>query len=114
MLCASALEPTVKAFGHSLYMRAPFDTKRTPRTSIDSKKMSLNQGHKFCVAPMMEWTDRHCRFFHRLLTRRARLYTEMLGTGAVIHGDRARLLAFDPAEHQLAGPLGGFAPRALA
>jgi tRNA-dihydrouridine synthase A len=63
---------------------------------------------------MMEWTDRHCRFFHRLLTRRARLYTEMLGTGAVIHGDRARLLAFDPAEHPLAVQLGGSDPRALA
>jgi tRNA-dihydrouridine synthase A len=63
---------------------------------------------------MMEWTDRHCRFFHRLLTRRARLYTEMLGTGAVIHGDRARLLGFDPAEHPLAVQLGGSDPRALA
>jgi tRNA-dihydrouridine synthase A len=63
---------------------------------------------------MMEWTDRHCRFFHRLLTRRARLYTEMLGTGAVIHGDRARLLAFDAAEHPLAVQLGGSDPLALA
>lgn len=63
---------------------------------------------------MMEWTDRHCRFFHRLLTRRARLYTEMLTTGAVIHGDRARLLAFDPAEHPVAVQLGGCEPRALA
>jgi tRNA-dihydrouridine synthase A len=69
--------------------------------------------HRFCVAPMMEWTDRHCRLFHRLLTRRARLYTEMLGTGAVIHGDRARLLAFDPAEHPIAVQLGGSDPRAL-
>jgi tRNA-dihydrouridine synthase A len=76
--------------------------------------MQANQQHKFCVAPMMEWTDRHCRFFHRLLTRRARLYTEMLGTGAVIHGDRARLLAFDPAEHPIAVQLGGSAPRELA
>jgi tRNA-dihydrouridine synthase A len=74
----------------------------------------MNQQHKFCVAPMMEWTDRHCRSFHRLLTRRARLYTEMLGTGAVIHGDRARLLAFDPAEHPLAVQFGGSDPRALA
>jgi tRNA-dihydrouridine synthase A len=74
----------------------------------------MSNGHKFCVAPMMEWTDRHCRFFHRLLTRRARLYTEMLGTGAVIHGDRARLLAFDPAEHPIAVQLGGSDPRALA
>jgi tRNA-dihydrouridine synthase A len=69
---------------------------------------------RFCVAPMMEWTDRHCRFFHRLLTRRALLYTEMLTTGAVLHGDRARLLRFDPAEHPLALQLGGCEPRALA
>jgi tRNA-dihydrouridine synthase A len=63
---------------------------------------------------MMEWTDRHCRFFHRLLTRRALLYTEMLTTGAVRHGDRARLLRFDPGEHPLALQLGGCEPRALA
>jgi len=63
---------------------------------------------------MMEWTDRHCRFFHRLLTRRALLYTEMLTTGAVLHGDRARLLRFHPAEHPLALQLGGAEPQALA
>jgi tRNA-dihydrouridine synthase A len=63
---------------------------------------------------MMEWTDRHCRFFHRLLTRRALLYTEMLTTGAVLHGDRTRLLRFDPAEHPLALQLGGSDPHALA
>jgi len=63
---------------------------------------------------MMEWTDRHCRFFHRLLTRRALLYTEMLTTGAVLHGDRARLLRFDAAEHPLALQLGGCEPAALA
>jgi tRNA-dihydrouridine synthase A len=63
---------------------------------------------------MMEWTDRHCRFFHRLLTRRALLYTEMITTGAVIHGDRARLLGFDPAEQPVALQLGGCDPRALA
>ena len=60
--------------------------------------MSANNNtvnRRFSVAPMMEWTDRHCRFFHRLLTRRALLYTEMLTTGAVLHGDRARLLRFD-------------------
>jgi len=62
---------------------------------------------------MMEWTDRHCRSFHRLLTRRALLYTEMLTTGAVLHGDRARLLRFDSAEHPLALQLGGSDPRAL-
>ena len=63
---------------------------------------------------MMEWTDRHCRFFHRLLTRRALIYTEMITTGAVLHGDRARLLAYDPAEHPLALQLGGSEPAKLA
>jgi tRNA-dihydrouridine synthase A len=63
---------------------------------------------------MMEWTDRHCRFFHRLLTRRALLYTEMLTTGAVLRGDRDRLLGFDETEHPLAVQLGGSDPRALA
>jgi tRNA-dihydrouridine synthase A len=62
---------------------------------------------------MMDWTDRHCRVFHRLLTRRARLYTEMLTTGAVIHGDRARLLGFDESEHPVALQLGGCDPREL-
>ncbi len=63
--------------------------------------------HRFCVAPMMDRTDRHCRFFHRLLSRRARLYTEMLTAGAVIHGDRDRLLGFGPAERPVALQLGG-------
>jgi tRNA-dihydrouridine synthase A len=63
---------------------------------------------------MMEWTDRHCRFFHRLLTRRALIYSEMITTGAVLHGNRTRLLAYDPAEHPVALQLGGSDPRALA
>jgi tRNA-dihydrouridine synthase A len=63
---------------------------------------------------MMDWTDRHCRFFHRILTRRARLYSEMVTTGAVIHGPRARLLAFDAAEHPVALQLGGSEPADLA
>jgi tRNA-dihydrouridine synthase A len=63
---------------------------------------------------MMDWTDRHCRFFHRLLTRRALLYTEMLTTGAVLNGDRARLLGFDACEHPVALQLGGSEPQALA
>src|SRR6478736_551068 len=66
------------------------------------------------VAPMMDWTDRHCRVFHRLLTRRARLYTEMLTTGAILHGDRKRLLGFDASEHPVALQLGGSDPRDLA
>ena len=63
---------------------------------------------------MMDWTDRHCRVFHRLMTRRARLYTEMLTTGAIIHGDRQRLLGFDASEHPVALQLGGSSPRDLA
>src|ERR1700743_3639025 len=69
---------------------------------------------RFSVAPMMDWTDRHCRVFHRLLTRRTRLYTEMLTTPAIIHGDRRRLLAFDASEHPVALQLGGSQPRHLA
>jgi tRNA-dihydrouridine synthase A len=80
--------------------------------------MSSNTGkvicHRFCVAPMMEWTDRHCRFFHRILTRRAMLYTEMVTAAAVIHGDRQRLIGFDPAEGPLALQLGGSDPADLA
>ncbi|UDL95570.1 tRNA dihydrouridine(20/20a) synthase DusA [Lichenihabitans sp. PAMC28606] len=63
--------------------------------------------HRFSIAPMMDWTDRHCRFFHRLMTRRARLYTEMVTTGAILFGPRERLLAFDAAEHPVAVQLGG-------
>jgi tRNA-dihydrouridine synthase A len=63
---------------------------------------------------MMEWTDRHCRFFHRLLTRQALIYTEMLTTGAVLRGDRKRLLGFDTFEHPVALQLGGCNPQVLA
>jgi tRNA-dihydrouridine synthase A len=63
---------------------------------------------------MMDWTDRHCRAFHRTLTRRALVYTEMVTTGAVLHGDRERLLGFDPCEHPVALQLGGSDPRDLA
>ena len=69
---------------------------------------------RFSIAPMMDWTDRHCRSFHRLMTRRARLYTEMLTTGAILHGDRRRLLGFDIREHPVALQLGGSDPRDLA
>src|ERR1044072_3094300 len=69
---------------------------------------------RFAIAPMMEWTDRHCRFFHRLLTRRARLYTEMITAAAVRRGGRARLVGFEPAEQPVAVQLGGSDPQALA
>ena len=69
---------------------------------------------RLCVAPMMDWTDRHCRYFHRLLTRRARLYTEMVTTGALLHGDVPRHLDFNAEEHPLALQLGGSEPADLA
>ena len=75
--------------------------------------MALN-AHKFSVAPMMEWTDRHCRVFHRQLTRQALLYTEMVTAEAILHGKRDRLLAFDPSEHPVALQLGGSDPARLA
>ncbi len=69
---------------------------------------------RLCVAPMMDWTDRHCRYFHRLLAPHALLYTEMVTTAAIRHGDRRRLLAFDAAERPLALQLGGSEPGELA
>ena len=69
---------------------------------------------RLCVAPMMDWTDRHCRVFHRLLAPHARLYTEMVHAQAVILGDRGRLLGFDPVEHPVALQLGGSDPAQLA
>ncbi|TXM65799.1 tRNA dihydrouridine(20/20a) synthase DusA [Methylobacterium sp. WL120] len=71
-------------------------------------------GWRFSVAPMMDWTDRHCRAFHRVLSARARLYTEMVTTGAVIHGPRERLLGFSQVEHPVAVQLGGAEPGDLA
>ena len=72
------------------------------------------QTWRFSVAPMMDWTTASCRMFHRVLSRRALLYTEMVTTGAIIHGDRQRLLGYDQAEHPVAVQLGGSDPSALA
>ena len=70
--------------------------------------------HRFCVAPMMEWTDRHCRYFLRLISKHALLYTEMVTADAVLRGDRTRLLAFHPDEHPVALQVGGSDAAALA
>lgn len=76
-----------------------------PRLPID---------RRLSVAPMLDWTDRHCRYFLRLISRRVLLYTEMVTTGALLFGDAARHLDFDPAEHPIALQLGGSEPEALA
>ena len=74
------------------------------------KKLS----HRFCVAPMLDWSDRHCRYFHRLLSKNALLYTEMVTTGALIHGNTQRFLQFNAEEHPVALQLGGSNPNDLA
>ncbi|HJU25691.1 MAG TPA: tRNA dihydrouridine(20/20a) synthase DusA [Rhodanobacteraceae bacterium] len=79
-----------------------------PRETNDLGPWSL------CVAPMMDWTDMHCRYFHRLLSPNARLYTEMVTAAALVHGDCARLLAHNPEEHPVALQVGGAEPRELA
>lgn len=76
--------------------------------------MMKNHDHTFSVAPMMDGTDRHCRYFHRLMSRHARLYTEMITAEAVIHGERDYLLGFDVSEHPVALQLGGSDPEKLA
>lgn len=79
-----------------------------------SDQRGLYANKVFAVAPMMDWTDRHCRYLHRSLTARSLLYTEMVVADAVIHGDRDRLLGFDAAEHPVALQLGGSEPAKLA
>ena len=87
---------------------------RRGELSIEPVTEPTSDAWRFCVAPMMDWTDRHCRAFHRTLSKRARLYTEMITAGAVIHGNRERLLGFDAFEHPLAVQLGGSDPGDLA
>ena len=70
--------------------------------------------HRLSVAPMMDWTDRHCRVFHRQMTRRAMLYTEMMTAPAIVHGPKPRLLDFSAVEHPIALQLGGSDPTELA
>jgi tRNA-dihydrouridine synthase A len=77
-------------------------------------KTAITPDRRFCVAPMMDWTDRHCRAFHRVLTRHALLYTEMATSAAIMHGDVDRLIGFDPAEQPVALQLGGSDPDELA
>ena len=81
---------------------------------MHANRTELAAARRFSVAPMMDWTDRYCRAFHRLLTRRALLFTEMVTSPAVIHGDRDRLLGFSEIEHPLAVQLGGSDPKELA
>jgi tRNA-dihydrouridine synthase A len=83
-------------------------------TSSDQKPDGLHRARRLSVAPMMDWTDRHCRYFHRLLSSNALLYTEMVTTGALLHGDVQRHLDFSEQEYPVALQLGGSEPADLA
>ncbi|MDZ4312172.1 MAG: tRNA dihydrouridine(20/20a) synthase DusA [Cypionkella sp.] len=79
-----------------------------------AQNSDLSTAHRLSVAPMMEWSDRHCRFFHRQMTRRAMLYTEMVTAAAILHGPKNRLLDYSAEEHPIALQIGGSDPRELA
>ena len=83
-------------------------------TQNGADRKSQFSAHRFSVAPMMDWSDRHCRFFHRHMTKRALLYTEMVTAQAIRHGDRERLIGFDPREQPVALQVGGSDPKLLA
>ena len=80
----------------------------------DTQQSAIYPASRFCIAPMLDWTDKHCRFFHRLISQQALLYTEMVTTGALIHGDHHRFLQFNVVEKPVAFQLGGSNPRDLA
>jgi len=80
----------------------------------NTEKPIIYKNHRFCVAPMMDWSDRHCRYFWRLLTRESLLYTEMIASGALVHGGKTHFLDFNPEERPLALQVGGNNPKDLA
>ncbi|MCB1743300.1 MAG: tRNA dihydrouridine(20/20a) synthase DusA [Gammaproteobacteria bacterium] len=113
ILCDSRLGPEPSRRQPATDLRVPNIPVPPPNKHPRGARLS-GLSHRFCVAPMMDGTDRHCRYFHRLLSRHARLYSEMITTGAILHGDRERHLRFDPAEHPVALQLGGSDPKAMA
>ena len=94
------------------YLRITMTNRQRP--DVEHKTISAQAASRLSVAPMMDWTDRHCRVFHRMMSQRALLYTEMVTAQAVLHGPRDRLLGFDAREHPVALQLGGSDPRDLA
>ena len=96
------------------FPHAPIPDLLPPSGAERGHHLSHRHQHRLSVAPMMDWTDRHCRYFLRLISRRVLLYTEMVTTGAILQGPRERLLAYSPDEHPLVLQLGGDEPEALA
>ena len=111
-----ALGPVLKALYNwgERYRTARVDRACSQIDSLREHKPLKSDSHRFCVAPMMEWTDRHCRYFLRLISRRTFLYTEMVTADAVLYGDRERVLGFSPEEHPVGLQLGGSDPDKLA
>lgn len=114
--CSRVLRTRNESFPKSKfgYIEAYSCAAVTAVESFKARKIETIQHTRLSCAPMMDWTDRHERYFLRLISRHVRLYTEMVTTGAILHGPRERLLAFDPAEHPVALQLGGSDPAALA
>ncbi len=113
------ISPAVRASILPSRRRAPIPLANAPSAATDRRpnprsRMTPYPAHRLAVAPMMDWTDRWCRLFHRRLSARTLLYTEMVTAPAVIHGDRARLLGFSPEEQPVALQLGGSDPAELA
>ncbi|MBX5462716.1 MAG: tRNA dihydrouridine(20/20a) synthase DusA [Steroidobacteraceae bacterium] len=88
--------------------------KNPGKTGLSRQESAISLDRRVCVAPMMDWTDRHCRYFLRGFSPHVLLYTEMITSAAILRGDRERLLAFDPEEHPVALQLGGSDPQDLA
>ena len=109
----SSIPATITLLHPGLWLRVPVKCGLTPLTPSPTLKIPLPP-RRLSVAPMMDWTDRHCRMFHRQITRHTWLYTEMVTTGAIIHGDKARHLDFSDEEHPVALQLGGSEPADLA
>src|SRR5690348_9350624 len=117
--CHAALSSLPPHAAASSAARAPAAANRAvmllpPASGVYPRARTMDKAHSLCVAPMMDWTDRHCRYFLRQVSSRAFLYTEMITTAALIHGDVDRHLAFSPEEHPVAVQLGGSEPDDLA
>jgi tRNA-dihydrouridine synthase A len=119
-ICCQHWYQMVPSFGRTVLKRREGGKRQETAAQMSENKSSFSKGslasqaHRLSVAPMMDWTDRHCRVFHRQMTRRAMLYTEMVTAPAIVHGPKARLLDYSDSEHPVALQLGGSDPVELA
>lgn len=102
------------SYSHQILLRLPNVLSSLRRFVLDTDLPTAISPWRMCTAPMMDWSDRHCRYFWRLMTKYSRFYTEMVTSGALIHGNRERFLRYHPVEHPIALQLGGHCPADLA